>query len=1595
MLRKSLRRTAVVFFTAIAIIALTAVFAWLVGSGVLLNASTAFLQPGTWTASNASDTAASTTTPSTTTPSTLFFDGTALLTFAATGDVASLAGTRTPGSTLPLRRWHALVSRRDATDRPASAAAAIDGPASVQTRYLHSLPASASRSRRSNSSTWQRQCVSRLSQAVACVSAVIAAADMDGSEPAVLVPSIPLQRLPTAQGPIIGGAVGHAVVRGMGTSDGRRGVNSWTAVASCLENALDVTLLQADLAGAPATTARGPVNGSTKRSVALASLSLLSFQGFPTTSQGLTTQYQNAVVLPQLALAVSSGALANTSLPAAQLAMSTWSDVLNDASFTTTTARRPSITTSGGTLVSPISERSLIQLVTSRVNLSAAAGSRYVDLVSIIGGVVVELTDVTDQHSAAVAGERRIAFRFLGMCVGGEQRTNPLCSGPPSTLGDAGSSAATTWLLGGVGIVGSMGTLCTSASQTDPSAAGSCGVPVSGPTISADVAQFDILLAVQPYPALYICAAAAILLGAGTLFAHEMSHHATVEAERAAERPVVPVTPRLTAASQHATQAPADAIVAVGLSLGQSSSSPHASPYTADSHVPITDDDDDDALFNIPTEQTRVTPATVAAGTTESMRHAFAADDDTNLDASATYVAVGANRGGRPPAASPRAQRSASVSAAADADFEAPERSTIANEEDVRASCGLTNFAQGSVVACTWEYPTSLVAAMSDASVSNFLGEGQDAVSSLLRQATTPAGGGGALVALERGGTSAVLFRTSNHSRSAIALALKVQAAYSQFVTQRHAALQSQHGEGQDEVPSLPSMHIVVCAGTGILASHGARSDTFSLVGELSDFATALTYLAREQLHLHIAHETQEDTASRSTTTATATTTQAGHVYRTSRSAPLHCVILCDDVVASALQPPETGKLTVAVGAANAQRLPAVAYPVTIVDRQSLSPASAATTMGPTSGGSFGSLPERELPAGSDGLPSLLTGLSLTSGGAAPTVALLAPRAEIVPVVISRVLPTSGPPTSLAQEPNVLRMYRKAFFDAHRRLREDNNPLSAFAVEGVADAFKPLIDTLDLAVDKKEGAAITAPEALVPPATIAFTWKDVPQLAGVPYFVVDVMAELQERRVEARCIASYGSQTSTDSHNNASVAQWVPFPISFTRWEAFPGGLMLGGRSASVVTSSVVKSSAVGTPVRLHTPATAPQGHHSLGEVTGVSWGSDQRGAVADGGASEDGWSGAPSTGTESLKLDGELLEKEVEALLKVMAEEAARRQAEAERLAREEADRLAALAPSEPEEEEGFSLFSFVPVAKAPDLPLANSKEAGATDPAASEPRSFTDRRGNQWYRSEKVLGKGAFGNVYLGMGPEGEYIAMKVVPIVAASSQECRSLVKEIHLLVRLRSDTVVQYLSSGVAGNFLVIVMECIGGGSLIGTMNLHNCIPRDALKMYVRDILLSLQYLHAKGIVHRDIKPHNVLLTESGKCKLADFGAATYIARTAGGEVSGDIVGTLLYMSPEACAGNLHMRTDIWSLGIMIVQLATGQLPYHPADVALPFAILHRLGKQPDYRPILPDSLDAQLRQFVIRCLEMDADQRPSASELLSDPFLEGVSKLGSI
>eukprot|EP00760_Papus_ankaliazontas_P032398 PhM_4_TR5789/c0_g1_i12/m.79711/K17533/MAP3K19, YSK4; mitogen-activated protein kinase kinase kinase 19 len=280
-------------------------------------------------------------------------------------------------------------------------------------------------------------------------------------------------------------------------------------------------------------------------------------------------------------------------------------------------------------------------------------------------------------------------------------------------------------------------------------------------------------------------------------------------------------------------------------------------------------------------------------------------------------------------------------------------------------------------------------------------------------------------------------------------------------------------------------------------------------------------------------------------------------------------------------------------------------------------------------------------------------------------------------------------------------------------------------------------------------------------------------------------------------------------------------------------------------------------------------------------------------------------------------------------------------------------------------------------------------------------------YFRSDRMLGVGAAGEVWLGMQADGGLVALKSTRLPEASGAvgadgkkskkerrkevQVESLILEVDVLVKLRHDNIVSYLGTIVTSNFVVLVLEFVSGGSLATVLSQFPKLPTTSIQRYLRETLQGLAYLHENDIVHRDIKPHNVLLMNDGQCKLSDFGASASLGSLQEGKKS--VNGTPVYMAPEACRGTVDKASDIWSLGVMAAEMMMGRLPYTKGQLGQPFVpsnFVFVLGNDSHFTPTLPPPDDFPCgrvaHDFVMSCLRREGNLRPTAESLLAHPFL---------
>src|SRR5262245_2105488 len=260
----------------------------------------------------------------------------------------------------------------------------------------------------------------------------------------------------------------------------------------------------------------------------------------------------------------------------------------------------------------------------------------------------------------------------------------------------------------------------------------------------------------------------------------------------------------------------------------------------------------------------------------------------------------------------------------------------------------------------------------------------------------------------------------------------------------------------------------------------------------------------------------------------------------------------------------------------------------------------------------------------------------------------------------------------------------------------------------------------------------------------------------------------------------------------------------------------------------------------------------------------------------------------------------------------------------------------------------------------------------------TLINRTFDKRYVIRRKLGSGGMADVYLAEDQElGRRVALKLLnDRHAADDQFVERFRREAQSAAGLSHPNIVSIFDRGRAEGTYYIAMEFLEGRTLKELLIRNGPTPIPIAIDYARQILSALSFAHRNGIIHRDIKPHNIVVGSDGRLKVTDFG----IARSGASQMTeaGSIVGTAQYLSPEQARGaRVDPRSDIYSLGIVLYEMLTGHVPF-TGDTAVEIAMKH-LSEVPEppskLRPDVPHDLDA----VVMRALAKDPEQRYGSAE----------------
>lgn len=261
--------------------------------------------------------------------------------------------------------------------------------------------------------------------------------------------------------------------------------------------------------------------------------------------------------------------------------------------------------------------------------------------------------------------------------------------------------------------------------------------------------------------------------------------------------------------------------------------------------------------------------------------------------------------------------------------------------------------------------------------------------------------------------------------------------------------------------------------------------------------------------------------------------------------------------------------------------------------------------------------------------------------------------------------------------------------------------------------------------------------------------------------------------------------------------------------------------------------------------------------------------------------------------------------------------------------------------------------------------------------------------YTLHEKLGEGGYGSVHKCTDAIGVRYACKVLP----KNHNRRNRVQhEINIMKMLKNSCkVVRFIEAGEDDTAFYIVQELCRGGCVKDYISSYENYGENTVASVIRGVLRGLIHMHDLGIIHRDVKPSNVLLgdrSDDADVKLGDLGTAI-LAELETVEVD-ELLGTVFFMSPENLSYKYHMKSDIWSVGVMAYQLLSGKMPFNdhdnPYSPDVPKIWRSILTEEPRLRGSRWATVNDEAKEFIRMCLQKSYVDRPTAMEALNHAWL---------
>ncbi|OLD89072.1 MAG: hypothetical protein AUG85_03210 [Gemmatimonadetes bacterium 13_1_20CM_4_66_11] len=255
--------------------------------------------------------------------------------------------------------------------------------------------------------------------------------------------------------------------------------------------------------------------------------------------------------------------------------------------------------------------------------------------------------------------------------------------------------------------------------------------------------------------------------------------------------------------------------------------------------------------------------------------------------------------------------------------------------------------------------------------------------------------------------------------------------------------------------------------------------------------------------------------------------------------------------------------------------------------------------------------------------------------------------------------------------------------------------------------------------------------------------------------------------------------------------------------------------------------------------------------------------------------------------------------------------------------------------------------------------------------------------YSLERELGRGGMGVVYLAREVRlDRSVAIKLLPPSKASDPKLRErFLREARTAAKLSHPNIIPIHAVEEIGGFVFFAMAYVEGETLTERVRRRGPLAPSEASRVLRDVAWALAYAHGQGVIHRDVKPDNILLENSGRVLVADFGIASIVAG-ASGLSTGEVVGTPEFMSPEQALGEaVDGRSDLYSLGIVGYFAFSGTLPFEAekATEVLAKQVTEPVPLLGTVAPLVP----RRLAQAIDRCLAKDREERPDGPAVLAD------------